>query len=680
MSDSTRQTSGSSWKEILLIILVSAAAYAPGFWNGFVYDDELYVLGNPLAQGSLHIRRIFTETYPPGEKDRGLYRPLVVLSFFIDGKIWGFPASGQWNGFHLTNTVFHALNAGLFLILLQRLGLGTWTRLVSAGVFGLHPALSEAAAWISGRAELMGMSFGLMALLVFLRRPRNAHLAVAMALWLLAMLCKEHWIVLPALAVLVCVCMPGDSKLKRREAIGGACLAAVVATLFWILRFQAVGSWHPPMAAYGSVAAFSRTATSLGVLWHYVGLWLWPVGLSVHHEIRIVSNPVHGAAILTAWLAVFWLAWRTRRLFPWLSLAVGWFWIAILPVSNLIVTIGAVSGERFLYLPTLLFAPVMVMGANLVFSGVFRDSLRRTLLIAMGVVWCLLLVVRLWLRLDDWSSNLALWESAARQYPQSYGIKAQLAVTLLREKRFGEAHVLAAEALAQGEKNPQPYQKHFTPRLMETDAKAQTCMREMVWVNRFNAANETARSQHLQEALTEYRSLAAEFPEHPQTWEALGDLYVRLNNHVAARQNFEEAIRLNPKSAALFGKHGQTLSALGKKAEALLAYDRALEINCMDPLTHYNRGVVLAELGEYDDALGAFNAASRLAPVLMEPHLNAANILIHLKRYDEAIKELAHVLKVDPRKSEAIELLKKIPGVEHVVSPVQKPSIRERRP
>ena len=657
------ESSRKAWGEVLLIFVVVVLAYLPSLWNGFVYDDENYVVSNPLTHGKLNLRQIFTDTYPPGAKDQGLYRPLVTLSYYLDGKVWGFARPGESNGFHFTNLFFHALNTCLLWILLRQLGMRARPRLVASIIFGIHPALTEAVAWIVGRAELLGMSFGLLAILSFLWRPRGIGLMVGCFLWVCATLCKEHWLALPALVAWIFVCMPTTPKLEKALIVWSGCLAVFIASSFLVVRAMMVGSWHPPVSAYGSIPIFSRTATALRVLWQYIGLWIWPVSLSVHHEVFLVTKISHGVMLWGSWFFVFWLMWRARRFFPWFTLALGWYWIAMLPVSNLIIPIGAISGERFMYLGTLFFAPVMVVGVNKAFSVVFQDSVRKPLAILLAVMGCLLLLGRLWIRLDDWKGDLSLWRSAARCYPQSYAIKAQLSMALLRGGEFAAAHVMAAEALNQSVQSPQPYQKHFNPHLVHVDVLAQTGMRQMVWHKKFAAANDAARNLRPQEALESYHARIEEFPEQPQTHEALGDLYVRLNNAMAARQHFEEAIRLGACSSELFAKYGQSLSELGNKAEALLMYDRSLKINPLDPIVHYNRGVVLGELGDGASALSAFKMANRLLPKLAAPHLNAAAILIHLKCYNEARAELVQVFALDPKQPEALSLLQKIPNV-----------------
>ncbi len=661
MADAAPSQSRFPWTEILLLFVLTLAAYGPGLCNGFVYDDEIYVLDNPLTKPPLKLWRMFSESFPPGGGDRGLYRPLVTLSYFLDGKAWGFTPYGTFNGFHFTNLLLHAFNASLLLLLLRRLGMDRWPAFLSALVFVVHPVLSESAAWITGRAELLGMSFGLVALLCFLHRQRGAPLVASLALWLMSMLCKEHWLVLPALAALVCFCIPNAPKFGRPAIIRYGIVSAVIAAVFWYMRFRAIGSWHPPVAAFGSVAAIQRIFTALAILWKYVGLWLWPMSLSVYHEEHIVTSAYEGGFIIATWIFVFWLMWRSRQYFPWLMLAMGWFWISILPVSNLVITIGAISAERFLYLPTLLFAPAIILAIRKALMVGLKERAWLPTAVILSILWCTALGLRLSWRVDDWATNLTLWEAASRCYPQSYGVNAQLAVSHFQEKDYAQAHVLAAEALAQGEKNPQPYQKYFTPKLREIASNSQACMAFVAYQKKFEVANEMARNFHYKEALDAYRKLVEDFPEQPQTHEALGDVYARVDNPMAARQQFEAALRLGSKSSALYAKYGKSLSDMDFKAEALLAYDQALRINPMNPIAHYYRGVVLTELEDFAGALIAFQSAIKISPKLPEPHLNTAGIFIHLKRYEEAKAEILLVLSVDPKNEMALQLITKLP-------------------
>src|SRR6266550_1529284 len=90
-----------------------------------------------------------------GKEHGGFFRPLFILSYLIDTRIWG----ARPFGFHLTNVGFHSLNAFLTYVLSLRVVgdlklTGTTKRMVAIGagvLFLLHPSHTEAVSWISGR-------------------------------------------------------------------------------------------------------------------------------------------------------------------------------------------------------------------------------------------------------------------------------------------------------------------------------------------------------------------------------------------------------------------------------------------------------------------------------------------------------------------------------------------------
>ncbi len=673
MKDDGQAPARPFWVDAALLVVTVLIAYFPAFWNGFVYDDEPYILANPLVQGPLKLKSIFTENYAPGRAEQGLYRPIVTLSYWVDHRVWNFAAPGSFNGFHLTNVLIHALNALLLFLLLRCWNVPRGACWFCALVFAIHPALSEAVTWIVGRAELLGTFFGLLAVYFYFRHPSRNGFLIAIFFWLLAMLSKEQWIALPVAIAILQTARP--KRPVRREALIQLLIASILLFVFWSVRTLILGGWRPSLVTYQDVVTpLQRIWTSLELMWGYLWVWFFPVSLSVYHAIVPVESASRGLLSAGAWIFVFWAAWRARPYFPWAFWALGWFWALMISVSNLILPIGTSFGERFLYASTLFFAPLIVMTYQAFLRLAGKTGLSSLHGLFVGAPICIFLLIGLENRLPDWQSNLTLWESAARIYPHSFVIKAPLSESLLREGRFGEAHILAAESAQQLETQPLLYQKLFLPRLMRVDGAAQSGMRQIAWAKRFFIANETARSFQTSEALALYQKLADDFPEQPQTFEAIGSLYMRLENYEGARQNLQEAIRLGTKSAGVFAQYAYALSQLGHKAEAVLMYDEALKLNPNEYLIQSNRATVLANIGDLDAALDGFRQTIRLAPYFLEAHLSAASILIHLQKYREAEKELAQVFKLDPNHAQARELLRKIPNPQTVSSETETPS------
>ena len=83
---------------------------------------------------------------------------------------------------------------------------------------------------------------------------------------------------------------------------------------------------------------------------------------------------------------------------------------------------------------------------------------------------------------------------------------------------------------------------------------------------------------------------------------------------------------------------GNALSNLGRYEEAIVAYDKALEINPQYSDAWNNKGIALSYLNRYEEASEACNKAIEIDPQNSNAWNNKGNILKILGRYGEAIE------------------------------------------
>ena len=158
--------------------------YVPDIGHGLVRDDFGWIRHSRLVDG-----RTLADLF---QTNVGFYRPLVMVSFAIDYAIWGVRPMG----YALTNLLIAVANAALVFVLARRLALPPAAALVSAAVWALNfHGINVSVLWLSGRTALMVTFFSLLAAIQFANRRR----ATAAVLTLMAMLCKEEAVVLPAL-------------------------------------------------------------------------------------------------------------------------------------------------------------------------------------------------------------------------------------------------------------------------------------------------------------------------------------------------------------------------------------------------------------------------------------------------------------------------------------------------
>jgi hypothetical protein len=151
-SERTRTVAGG-----LLLLALSFAAHAPSLQNGFIWDDDQYVVNNPLLHRGDGLLRIWSDVRATDQ-----FYPLVHTSFWLEVQLWGMHPFH----FHFFNIALHALAALLLWRFLAYLRLpGAY---LAALVFALHPMQVESVAWILERKNVLCGAFCYGALLLLL--------------------------------------------------------------------------------------------------------------------------------------------------------------------------------------------------------------------------------------------------------------------------------------------------------------------------------------------------------------------------------------------------------------------------------------------------------------------------------------------------------------------------------
>ncbi|HKX46428.1 MAG TPA: O-GlcNAc transferase, partial [Planctomycetota bacterium] len=185
-----------------LLIVATCVAYLPALQGGFVWDDRLFIVDNPLLGHLDGLRRIWLD--PGGAIAQ--YYPLTVSSFWLEHRFFRLDPSG----YHAVNILLHVANALLVRLLFRRLALPGAE--LAALVFALHPVHVESVAWISERKNLLSGLLYLSAGLAYLRfrglcdergHERFPFYFLALLLFAGALLAKTVTASLPAAILLV---------------------------------------------------------------------------------------------------------------------------------------------------------------------------------------------------------------------------------------------------------------------------------------------------------------------------------------------------------------------------------------------------------------------------------------------------------------------------------------------
>lgn len=332
--------------------------YLGALWNRFAMDDRFIIVLNPLLRSPSGVWRAFLEPYWPGDLGGKLYRPLTVATYVIDRMIDG------WSWFHAANLLWHA-GVSVAVTVLVRRWVNTSAALIAGVLFAVHPVHVEAVANVVGRNELMAALFVLLAVYAALERQSVVWCSAALAGGLLS---KENAAVAPGLIVWAW-CL-GLSRPTRARAVSflvsWIVLGAAYALLYSaVLRpYERMLDLAPVFVGEGPVAI---RLTAVAALADVTRLLVFPLTLRADYspaERTIVTSVLDGRFVIgllcvLGWAGLLLATWRRGRRIE--ALGLGWIGIAFLPVANLLFPIGALLGERLLYLPSV--GLVLAVGA-----------------------------------------------------------------------------------------------------------------------------------------------------------------------------------------------------------------------------------------------------------------------------------------------------------------------------
>ena len=608
-------------------ILFALACYLNTLSNQFVFDDIDIIALNPLVTSPApDLQKIFTSHYwqhltPSGD----LYRPLVILSYAINHTIGGINPAG----YHIVNLLLHALCTGLVVSLGFRFGLSMPGALAAGLLFAAHPIHTEAVAGLVGRAELMAACAVLAAWRIHLGSAGAGvrRIAAISGLLLAGLLSKENAVVLPGLMI------AGDLwRVRRGEATWRRTLPAYIACglviLVWLgcrgalLAPATAGSnYEGPFAA---VSAPIRILTAFSVMGRYMILLVRPITLSADYsfeQIPLVTSWGDPLAFIPAIVLValtlfslLGLVFGRKPVLPALSIAL--FLIAVFPVSNLLVPIGTIMGERLLYLPSVGFCLLL---PSLWISVAARMPSSRLPLRAGAMLACvlsLLYAARTVTRNADWKDQLTLFSVTTLTSPSSAKAHYNLGVVL--------------EDAGRPEDALREYLKAIS--IKPFDAKSQ-----------LNAGLILAKMDRIAEASMHLDQASRIDGNLPHVYTSLGAAFSRLGRNDEAAEAFLAALQRDPGDAIAHYNLGTLRLMMGDPGGSIPHLESARDLNPTEPDGRFQLGLAYLRAGRPRDAIPELSKALELSPDLAAAHVQLA--LAHLKlgmRHEAAVEaELA---------------------------------------
>jgi len=546
---------------LALLAIVVFSVYFSVLSAGFNSVDDLHMVNRIAQKGPLDLGNIF---FPQGK--RYYFRPVTILTYFLDRDAWGSIASFM----HLENVLIHLCNTLLVFAITRSISkwynlTGNAPAFLAALLFGIHPLATESVAWISGRTDLLAGFFLLLAIWLLmegLKSERPVWIALSSVALLTACLAKETAVfVLPGFLWLVAF-FPGTDKtsfmerITRRWWVLLAPVASIV--LYFGVRSAAIGrDTGIKTAVRGAVAGDYDVIDKFRVILKVYGFYFKKIFVPWPLNFGIVE--ISGWYVVSGVLLVFALIWLALR-FDLLG-SFGLMAFCVLSPA-ILVPFGKMAwtpiAERYLYISLALLAPMIMIFYFQVRSKLSERGWADKVLLVLLFVFFVSTTHRAWI----WQDNVRLYSDTVEKSPDFLPAKAELATALRRSGEPEKAEAILTEMQVNGQDSP-------------------------YLVDDMNLANILISQGEFDKARTIV--LGHLDPINKQYYELL-QLLLKINDQrIGEAKTLEEKStiqqeslgwlneqqKLSPRSFTLY-RMGKLLLSMGRKAEALESFRTAL--------------------------------------------------------------------------------------------------------
>jgi len=515
------------WLAVVLIILVGAIAYHNCLGNEMFWDDDDFIHNNRFIRDFHDWPLWFSQNLVAGSYLVSNYwRPLLLAVFSIEWHWWQ-----NWvYGWHTVAIGMHILAAIMLFFFLRRLFNQPLLALLTALLFVVHPVHNEAVVYVNSMGDAQEAFFVFSSLLLFTNFRRSQKPAWAsrsyyfsLICYCLAILSKETGFVLVGLLALTDFLLLSKKSFWNRvgHTLGAWWPFLTVAITYVILR-GTVLNFANSFNFYNTANPFTthisiRLMTFFKVMVQYTGFLFFPYQLRVERNFPWAQSVFEWDVIIGGLLVAFMLfeafkCWKTK---PWISFGVGWFFIAIVPTSNVLVPINSVIYEHFLYMPMIGIAFIVV---HLCLGWAEKNNQIPSLLKIFAVIIMIFWGINIHRNLD-WRTSIGFYEQLISYRPDDYRVINNLGMEYANGGFYDKAYSTYLKAIALDPKNPVAYH---------------------------NIAGTYRDTGHLDLALQNFHKAVLLNPNFIWSYKSLADLYWRVGDYKDCRENILQTLRIDP--------------------------------------------------------------------------------------------------------------------------------------
>lgn len=427
-------------KVILFLSIIGLFVFFNALFNGFVYDDDMQIVNNPLVHSISSLPYFFAggNFFDPGTGQivSIFYRPIpsTVFTFL-------YPLSGgQPFVFHLIQLLIHITNASLIFLFFSKFFKRTLAFFL-ATIFLIHPINQETVAYISDMQDVLFFFFGMMALLI--TASTNMHLrkiVLVNILLFIGLLSKETAILFVPILLLYTFLE------KRKEFAKAYILPLLVTTAVYLyLRFSIahVSPITDALVPIMQASFVERLLTMPEIILYYLQTFFFPLQLALGHA-WVIKQPTLNSFYLPLLLdslffvllfffgkSLFKLNKKQFLAFIFFAL---WFILGLM-LHLQFIPLDATVADRWFYFPFVGLLGIIGLFCTL---PIFKKISREVLLIG-AIVVIVILSLRTMVRNTNWNTMLTLCQHDLQVVPESYNVQSVCGGELFKAGRFEES-------------------------------------------------------------------------------------------------------------------------------------------------------------------------------------------------------------------------------------------------
>lgn len=647
--------------QVIAIALLTVFVYFPSLTNGFIWDDDDYVINNFSIQKTDGLKEIWFSYKTPQ------YYPVVFSSFWLEYKLWGLNPTG----YHLINLIFHIFNALLIYAVLFKLHRPI--ALIAALIFALHPVQVETVAWITERKNIFGAFFYLLTTFFYVRfydSHRKKDYALSLLSFVFALLSKSitsTFVVVPIL-----IRWWQGQKFSKRDMfqlspfVLFGFFAGLNTAYLEIVRVGAQGSsWSLPllgkMVLPGKIFLFYLYKLMFPFeliffypRWHIdpTSLWQWLPGVCV---------------VLMAGFLYFYREKIGRGAFA-LFLCFGASLFPALGFFNVYPMIYSYVADHFQYIASISGIVLLCAAGEFILKRLVFENVSFTPKTQQVVFFLILLPVLSMLGVKSYSyskvfeNRETLFKDVIQKNPRAWMAHNNLGMVYISRGDARKAHDQFQETLKIKPKDCTALNNlgnlYKAQGLWEKAKTAyQTCLESEpdFALAHSNLGLVYAHSGDLQQAQELFEKAVILNPMAHEAHLNLGLLFLRQKKVDKSMTHYNKAIEIYPYYIEAYLQKGLLYAQTGKEIEAREAFEKVLILDPNNFHAHNNLGIILRHGNQVEAAVVYFRGAVRLNPDSVQARFNLGEALLRLGQKDEARRHFMHIARAGFRLPAQIE-------------------------